>query len=391
MIKKYPSVILGMFETGLAVGRSLGRNGIKVFGFDYKKDVGFYSKYIKAEICPNPMSDEKNFIDYLINFGEKLQFKPVLFITSDNFINSISRNRNKLNKFYFINLPDHNIIESITDKNKQYQLALKANIPLPTTYLPNDLEEIERIKHKIKYPAYMKPKDVTSWRKAISHSIKGFVLNNPQELIEKYKYVLEKGLEVIIQEIIPGPDSNLFKYNSYVSQNKEFLLQFTLRKVFQNPIHFGIGVTVKSIKYPELMTIGKRFIENINYNGISSVEFKLDSRDGKLKLIELNPRYWQQNSLADICGMNFPLMNYLDVTQQNPKPIDNFREDIIWINTYNSFGSFLNYRRIGEIHFYDWIDRLRGEKNFAVYSLDDILPFCIDLINKSFSVFKNLK
>ena len=88
MIKKYPAVVLGMFETGLAIGRSLGRNGIRVFGLDFKKDVGFYSKYIRAEICPNPLTDEKKFLDYLIKFSNKFEHKPVLFVTSDNFLNA---------------------------------------------------------------------------------------------------------------------------------------------------------------------------------------------------------------------------------------------------------------------------------------------------------------
>ena len=48
------AVVLGMFETGLAVGRSLGRAGIKVLGLDSVRKIGFYSKYIEARICPDP-------------------------------------------------------------------------------------------------------------------------------------------------------------------------------------------------------------------------------------------------------------------------------------------------------------------------------------------------
>ena len=388
MKKKYPAVVLGMFEPGLAVGRSLGRNGIKVFGLDFKKDVGFYSKYINAEICPNPLIDEPIFIDFLIKFADKHQHKPVLFITSDNFLNAISRNRNKLKKYFFMNLPDHKVIESITDKYKQYQLLLNGNIPFPATYFPKDLEEVNEIKDEIKYPVFLKAKEVTSWRKVMGDGIKGFVLNNPEELVERYNYIFGENLEAIVQEVIPGFDTNHFKFCAYVSQNGEFLLQFTLRKIHQNPIHFGIGSTVESIKYPELMRIGKKFFESINYRGIGSAEFKLDSRDGKLKLIELNPRYWQQNALADKCGMNFPLVDYLEVTQQNPEPVYNFKTDIKWVNTYLDIGSFLNYRRTGEISFKEWITSLKGKKTFSIFAWDDMFPLCYDLSKKSISVFK---
>lgn len=378
MIKKYPAFVLGMFETGLAVGRSLGRNGIKVFGFDFKKDVGFYSKYIKARICPNPLTDEEKILDYLIRFADKFENKPVLFITSDNYLNFISRNRNKLKKYFFMNLPDYKVIESITDKYKQCQLALKAGIPFPKTYFLEDLEKVNQIKDKIKYPAFVKGKESTSWRKEIK-GIKGFVVNNQDELVENFNIVFNKGLEAIVQELIIGPDTNHFKFNAYVSQNGEFLLQFTLRKIRQNPIRFGIGSVVESIEYPELMEIGKKYFKSINYRGVGSAEFKLDERDGKLKLIELNPRYWQQNSLADKCGMNFPLVEYFEVTQQNPQTSCNFKTGIKWVNLYFDFISFLNYKSIGKISFKEWITSLKGKKIFSIFALDDTLPSCYNL------------
>ncbi len=389
MEKKYPAVVLGMYETGLAVGRSLGRNGIKVFGLDFKKDVGFYSKYIKATLCPDPVNDEKKFLDFLISYIEKFENKSVLFITSDNFLKVISCNRDKLKKYFFINLPDNLVIESITDKYKQYQLILKADIPFPATYFPKNLEEVHVIKDKIKYPAFLKAKEVTSWRKIIGGGVKGFILKNPEELVEKYSYILEKGLEVIVQEVIPGLDSNIFKYNAYVSQNGDFLLQFAAKKIHQNPIHFGVGSLVESVYYPELMKIGQKFFKSINYQGVGSVEFKLDEKDRKLKLIELNPRYWQQNALADKCGMNFPLIQYLESTQQKHQLILDYKIGIKWVNSYLNFGSFMNYRRNGEITFKEWITSLKGKKIFSVFTWDDMLPTCFGLSKIIIGKLKN--
>ena len=65
MLKRNPAFVLGMFETGLAVGRSLGRKGVKVIGLDFKKDIGFYSRYILGQLCPHPIEKEQEFIDFL--------------------------------------------------------------------------------------------------------------------------------------------------------------------------------------------------------------------------------------------------------------------------------------------------------------------------------------
>jgi len=310
-----------------------------------------------------------------------------LFVTSDNFLSIVSRNRKKLEKYYFINLPNQEIIESISDKYKQYQSALKAGISFPKTYFLEDIEKVNQIKDKIKYPVFLKALEVTSWRKVMG-GIKGFVLNDSDELVEKYNFIFKRGVQGILQEVIQGPDTAHFKYCAYVSRNGEFLLQFTLRKIRQNPINFGIGAVVESIDYPELKEIGKRFFKSINYKGVGSAEFKLDEMDGKLKLIELNPRYWQQNALADKCGMNFALIDYLEVTQQNPQPSLNFKTGVKWVNVYLDFGSFLNYRRIGKISFKEWITSLKGKKIYSIFAWNDLLPVCYDVSKKSISTSK---
>lgn len=372
--RKNLAVVLGMYETGLGVGRSLGRNGIQVLGLDNKKDIGFYSKYIKAQTCPHPLEEEERFINFLLDFGKKQQEKPVLFITADNFLISISKNREQIQKYYLINLPNENIIESTSDKFKQFQLARNAGILAPKTYLPKNLDEVNCMANEIYYPVFIKAQDVNSWRKQISSSIKGFVINNEHDLINKFEIIFDRGVKAIVQEIIQGPDTNHFKVCSYISREGEILLRFTLQKIRQNPIRFGIGASVKSVYYPELLDLGIKFFKNIKYSGVGSAEFKLNNKDGNLYLIELNTRYWQQNSLAENCGMNFPLTDYLDVTGQKPRPLYDFRTGIKWINIYLDYESFLDYKMEDKLTFADWIKSLKGPKVFSDFSFDDIIP-----------------
>ena len=113
-------------------------------------------------------------------------------------------------------------------------------------------------------------------------------------------------------------------------------------------------------------------MKSINYRGVGSAEFKLDSRDYKLKLIELNPRYWQQNALAEKCGMNFPLVNYLDLTGCEPKPMFDYIQGIKWINIHRDFDSFRDYKKRGELSLLKWLKSLNGPKMFSDFALDDI-------------------
>lgn len=374
MNKEHRAVVLGMFETGLGVARSLGRKGIKVYGFDFKKDIAFHSKYVKAKICPNPLNEEKQFIQYITSFGKTEHQKPVLFITSDDFLISVSRNKNILEDYFQINLPDNKLIESIADKYEQYKLAKAIGIDLPQTFVLRKTEEINAIANELSYPAIIKGLNVNSWRKNISSSVKGFEVISKSEFIAKSHELLKKKTECLVQEMIQGPDKNHYKFCTYYSKKGEMILGFTLQKIRQNPIRFGIGSVVESIHYDTLFKIGEKLFKALDYKGVGSAEFKLDAKDGKLKLIEINARYWQQNALPEICGMNFPLTDYLEMTNQKPESNFTFTPDIKWVNIYMDFDSFLKYRRRKELSFKQWIKSIMGKKIYSDFAWDDILP-----------------
>jgi predicted ATP-grasp superfamily ATP-dependent carboligase len=376
------AVVLGMFETGLAVGRSLGRVGVRVLGLDSAKKVGFHSKYIDAEICPHPVEHEREFVAFLVDLAKRQEQKPVLFVTSDEFLVTISKNRECLGSHYLLNFPQADIIEALTDKWKQHELVAKAGVAAPRTFIVRDLQQLRSIKEDLPFPVFVKGREVNSWRKIMGVEQKGFLVNTPDEVVAIYRQLFQRGAAALIQEVIPGPDTNHFKACCYIGKDGEVLLAFALQKIRQQPVHFGFGCLVESIHYPELLELGKQFLTKIGYRGVGSVEFKLDARTSELKLIELNPRYWQQNGLAESCGMNFPLMNLLDVTDHRPKAVVDYRTQLKWVNIYNDFESFREYQRLGELSPYQWLKSLRGAKVYSDYARDDVHPCFYELTSR---------
>jgi predicted ATP-grasp superfamily ATP-dependent carboligase len=273
-----------------------------------------------------------------------------------------------------MNFPDIKIIECIADKYKQYELAFNAGIPVPETFCVSTMDQLQNIKNQIPLPAFIKGVDVTVWREKIGSAIKGFTVHDQKELFTTCRMIFEQGVTGLIQELIEGPDTCHYKASCYISRKGEVLLAFGLQKLRQQPVNYGFGCLVQSVEYPELLELGKTLFLKIGYRGVGSAEFKLDKKDNKLKLIELNPRYWQQNGLSEKSGMNFPLMNYLDLTGQDPDPIFDYRQGIKWVNIYSDFDSFREYRHRGQLSAIQWLHSLRGEKMLSDLSSDDILP-----------------
>ena len=64
-----------------------------------------------------------------------------------------------------------------------------------------------------------------------------------------------------------------------------------------------------------------RLLGAFDYFGLSQVEFKRDPRDGKFKLMEINPRLWQWHGLAAACGVDLPRIAYADLVGETPEQV----------------------------------------------------------------------
>jgi biotin carboxylase len=62
-----------------------------------------------------------------------------------------------------------------------------------------------------------------------------------------------------------------------------------------------------------MVDAGLRFLAALGFHGISQVEFKRDPRDGRYKLMEINPRLFQWHGLAAACGVDLPRLAYCDL------------------------------------------------------------------------------
>jgi predicted ATP-grasp superfamily ATP-dependent carboligase len=387
--RRFPAaIILGMSITGLHTIRSLGRYDIFVTGIDYDSTkIAFLSRYCHKLICPHPRRMENQFIEFLVSLGEKLESKAVLIPTNDEFLISISRNRHKLNRNFLYNLPSNETIEKLNNKEDLYHLAKKYNYAVPKTYSPNGISTVEKIGQKIDYPCIIKMKYGYYYQDTGFKVIK---IHSEDKLIKIY-YKLAKNMnDIMIQEIIPGNADQQYSLYSYISEDSSTLASMTSRKLRQLPIEFGVGTLVETIDEPIIQEIGLSFLKKINYQGLSEIEFKKDSRDNQYKIIEVNTRPWIQINLARRCGVDFCLLSYMDVIGKRVSTDENLKSGVKWLcletDVYASFGSS-GYIRNGLMTPMNWISSLKGEKEYAYFALDDLKPFLRKLLDFMKNIF----
>lgn len=360
------AIVFGRFETGLGILRSLKHLGKELYSVDYKEDVAFKSKYGQKLICPAP-SEDKALVNWLKkHFSEGGK----VFLSSDDFLDFFNRNREALS-FLDLEIPVAELLSSLQNKFFQYEVCIENGINAPATFKVKD--DIE--KESLPFPIFIKGLEVNAWREHYGGSLKGFVINDQKELEDWMKEHPYNTVPTIAQSLIIGPDENHFKYCAYRNRAGEIQAEFMLQKLIQFPIGYGIGAATKSIHDEELLKQGRALFNSIDYLGVGSAEFKLDNRDGKLKLIELNPRYWQQNYQATACGVNFPLIQFQESnTGENLKAP--YKIDLIWMNRAMVARALMSYLKKGLTHFTKRIKLLKGgTKVYSHFHLHDKGPF----------------
>jgi predicted ATP-grasp superfamily ATP-dependent carboligase len=301
---------------GLAAIRSLGRHGLRVLALDHRPyALGFRSRYAEPRLAPDPLDDEEGFIEALREIADETDGPLPVFPTHDEHVNAIARHTDVLEARYRFPFPSWEVLERIQSKRHQLETAEAAGLPVPRTFHPTSRDEALAAGEELGFPVMVKPSANVGFRRR--HGRQLFRCENAADLERAYEAAAP--YEPMVQELIPGGDEELYTLGSYVSPDGEALGLFSGHKLRQTRGYMGSARIGEAIWVEEVVEQGLAFLRALGYHGISQVETKRDPRDGRYKLMEINPRLWQWHSLAAACGVDLPYIAYRDLVG-DPSP-----------------------------------------------------------------------
>ena len=306
-----PAVVLHVaFANGLGVIRDLGRFGVPVLGLDPNpRAIGLRSRYSAGMVCPDPKDDEEALLTFLEDLGRRLPRKGVLFPTHDEYVWPISRAAARLEPYFHIPFSRWDAMQRLYDKRAQLEAAWKVGVDTPKTVFVDSHADLERGADQIGFPAIFKPVESLAFKTRFRRHV--LEIQTRDELERVYEQVSDRGT-LMLQEIVPGGDEELWTFGSYLDAQSRPLADFTGHKLRQHPVRFGHCRMAVSRWHEEVAAAGLRLLQELRYHGVSQVEFKRDPRDGRFCLMEVNARHWMWHSLAAASGVNLSLAAYRD-------------------------------------------------------------------------------
>ncbi len=374
------AVVMNLFYTGLGIARSLGERGIPVIGLTaHRGTYGNYTRYAKTIRCADSRTDPETLRTELVALGRKLGRRSVLFPTRDHDLVLLDTFRRELEPYFSLVMPQTDALERCLNKWETYLWATRTSVAAPKCWLIQDEQDLRKAAEEVTYPCVLKPLAAHHWRSARNWELvgarKAISVESREQLVAEYAATARADRQALVQESIAGRDECLVVAACYVDRHSNVQAGFNAQKLVQTPPGFGTGCIVQSADRPELFERSTRLLQAIGFTGIAEVEYKWDATDNDYKLIEINPRPWDQHRLGAACGVDLIYLAYCDHAGL-PAPDVQVRftarkwiaEDALLMTVLR-----LLWRRepgLGAL-----LRQARGRRLYAIWSFRDPLPF----------------
>lgn len=308
-VGRVPAVVVGGNLNGLGVVRSLARGRVPVVVLDTtRRCPAAWSRYCTFRRVPSLAGEA--LVDALVRLASELGGRPVLILTHDASVLAVSSARHRIEPLYRIDLPPPAMVEALADKTRFQTLAEERGFAVPRSRTVRSSCDLEAI-GELTPPLVLKPADKT-W--VLAGMVERTVCADsiPQARTAAAR-MLGYVPSLIVQEWISGPDTDIFFSLFSCDREGSLIGIFPGRKVVCSPP--AVGSTAVCVAAPdiaeELHRQTRDFIQRVGYRGLGSLEFKRESRSGRLLIIEptVGRTDWQEE-IATLCGVNLPLMTH---------------------------------------------------------------------------------
>lgn len=294
-------------------------------------NIFFNAKCVKY---PSPQSEE--FISSIYDTCLKNSVDAI-FPMSDDLAVQLSKNKQILNEVCEVPIADYKNLSKTHDKFETYKLAKSLGVPVPETFVFSNVNDLVNFSESASYPLILKPRMGGGASKDL------YIINSKDELIKHHSDLSSKNCLPLVQEYVPGSSEQMYMVNVLFDSSHNLVAYFVAKKLREYPPGGGITSCGVSIFESTLLEYAKNIFSALNWYGVAEVEFKLDLRNNKFKLIEINPRFWQYLKLPISCGVDFPFLLYEIAMGNDVDPIPTYDLDVKYINILKDIPSFSDY------------------------------------------------
>ena len=266
------------------------------------------SDIIDYRVCPkneDPETFRKNVADVAAEFADKT---VLVMGCGDSYVKLAAENKESFPANCIAPYIAGDTIGKLNNKEYFYELCDQFGIDHPGTFVYRK-EMGHDFELPFQAPYICKPSNgVAYWEHPFEGNEKVFTCPDRKNLEEVLDKVYAAGYPdtMIIQDFVPGDDSNMRVLTCYSDRNAQVKLMCLGHVLLEEHTPHGIGnhAVILTEVNEEICQKVKAFLEEMHYVGFSNFDIKYDTRDGKYKFFEINCRQGRSNYYVTGAGYN---------------------------------------------------------------------------------------
>ncbi|NQX88248.1 MAG: ATP-grasp domain-containing protein [Halioglobus sp.] len=353
-----------------------------MLGVDRAFDCGSLSKFFQQSDGIWYVSDTEMLVSKLLTFASRYETKPIVIPTNDHYVEFIIDKYIDLSDHFHISKSYADLAGKLLDKLAFHSLCIQHGVDAPRVWRLTDPAGLNVILDDITFPCIVKPCFIHIARPYMQGK-KVFIAANHQQLQRIVENLPVETGRWLVQEIIPGEESRITLLAGYAGKSASANEMFTARKLRQFPPGFGSASCVISQNCEETKEITSQFIDAIGFNGVYGAEFKRDPRDGRLKIVEVNPRPTLWFHASHVAGSRIVEHAFFDLSNLPLPPKRKQKEGVLWRYAVKDTAAALFYKTHRERFVLPapnmTIDGPVTKRCWPVFSVTDPLPWLAEL------------
>jgi len=226
----------------------------------------FYTKYCqKGYQLASPEKQSDLFFKQLQELVNEIGSGRPFFCSNDGHLDILLKHWDEMQQMFRLVTVEKDILQKILNKDLFIPYAEEYNLPIPFTY---SMEQLSTAPSP-SFPVIIKPKVRLNWFDSHTvssqggRSYKGLLAKDEQEL-EKFKASLAKeNIEYVVQQFIPGPESNIVSFHSFYTEDSRPLGYFVGRKIRTYPTDYGQSCALTLVNDDYVVQESLKILERI--------------------------------------------------------------------------------------------------------------------------------